>query len=310
MVGGGESSRRNRLGLRRADRARSASLLGLVIVLASTCSAVPSPNGSAANLNADVNTNAASTEHRSDQTAPHSSDVADFGSDDSVSRGAAVQVAPARAPHEAWSDPIRDTGNVDSSATSVAIPGRYAEHRLQIELVISSEATGISTSDFVSSVLGILNDDRGWPAAGFTFVYNPESDFRLVLAEGDRVDEICWPLRTLGWLSCRNGSTIALNANRWREATSDWDAALTDYRSYLLNHEVGHLLGFGHPARPCADQTGSTGPVGPAADSAIADATASVMAQQTKGLAGCTGNGWPLATEIDRALTRPIVIGG
>lgn len=298
MVGGGESSRRNRLGLRRADRARNASLLGLLIILASTCSAVPSPNGSAANLNADVNTNAASTEHRSDQTAPYGSSLG------------AQAASPARAPQVAGSDQLRDASPSDPSATRVAIPGRYAGHRLQIELVISSEATGISTSDFISSVLGILNDDRGWPAAGFTFVYNPESDFRLVLAEGDRVDEICWPLRTLGWLSCRNGSTIALNANRWREATSDWDAALTDYRSYLLNHEVGHLLGFGHPARPCADQTGSTGPVGPAADSAIADATASVMAQQTKGLAGCTGNGWPLATEIDRALTRPIVIGG
>lgn len=289
-------------------------------MLASTCSAVPSPNGSASGISTDIRTDvstdaaaadAAAGEHGNDQTAPHGSDVAGFGNDDSATPVAPVQAAsPARAQQATGPDPVRAMGSSDPSATQVSSPGRYNESSLQIELAVLSEVNGISTAEFVSSVLGILNDDRGWPAAGFTFVSNSESDFRIVLAEGDRVDEICWPLRTLGRLSCRNGSTIALNADRWREATDDWDSALGDYRSYLVNHEIGHLLGFGHPTQPCVSPTARLDSNALDSNDTNTITRALVMAQQTKGLAGCTGNGWPLATEIEAALTRPIIIGG
>ncbi len=137
----------------------------------------------------------------------------------------------------------------------------------------------------------ILTDPRGWGQAGFSFVHDDTSEFRVVLADGPVVDELCFPLTTRSRVSCQNGTTVALNADRWRTAVPHWDAEVSDYRGYLVNHEVGHLLGQRHPVPRCP----------------VAGRPAGVMEQQTAGLEGCTGNAWPRPWEIDHAAVRPVV---
>lgn len=61
--------------------------------------------------------------------------------------------------------------------------------------------------DLVSLVIETLSDDRSWIGHGAGFW--PVEDgglFTITVATPERTDELCWPLRTKGRLSCaRNG---------------------------------------------------------------------------------------------------------
>lgn len=178
-------------------------------------------------------------------------------------------------------------------ATVVGIAGAApAPAEVEVRIRIDSQVPDVDDAIFSAFVIETLNDRRSWASAGFRFVADPASDLRVVLAEPPVVDGLCAPLRTRSQVSCQNGDVVALNAERWRSTTDDWDRSDTEYRQYLVNHEVGHLVGQRHPEPRCP------APGTPAA----------VMEQQTKGLAGCLGNPWPLPWEIERASSRPAVI--
>lgn len=141
---------------------------------------------------------------------------------------------------------------------------------------------------FAATLGAVLTDGRGWVRARYRFVEDPAGPYRIVLAEGPEVDELCRPLDTMSTYSCQNGPVVALNADRWRGATPQWPADLASYRAMLVNHEAGHLLHLHHPRPQCP------GPGLPAP----------VMAQQSTELGGCLPNPWPLAWEVDLALRR------
>jgi len=123
-----------------------------------------------------------------------------------------------------------------------------------------------------------LADERGWTSRGHLLSRvgaDVSPDIRIMVASPSAVDRLCAPLLTRGRLSCRNGDLVVINAWRWSNGAAAYDGDITGYRRYLVNHETGHALGYGHEECPAP---GSAAPV---------------MLQQTKTLDGCRSNPWP-----------------
>ena len=96
-----------------------------------------------------------------------------------------------------------------------------------------------------------------------------------MLASPDTTDRLCRPLNTAGRYSCANGGMAVINAMRWLRGAPAYGNDLAGYRRYVVNHEVGHVLGRGHQQCPARG------------------ALAPVMVQQTKGVGACRPNPWP-----------------
>lgn len=133
-------------------------------------------------------------------------------------------------------------------------------------------------------ITSILNDPRGWNSITekkFLLVSEEEADFTFIFSSPDKTDELCAPLETNGIYSCRNEEEIIINYFRWENGAIDFGNDMKTYRLYLINHETGHILGWGHTGCP--------------KDGALAP----VMMQQSKTTDGCTPYGWPLYEIID-----------
>lgn len=136
----------------------------------------------------------------------------------------------------------------------------------------------VTPEEFAAGVDRILGDPRSWGADGrrsFQRVAAGEGDFRVVLASPRTTDKLCVPLTTKGTLSCAVGTLAVINVLRWQRGADDYQGQLRHYREYVINHEVGHVLGYGHAQCPGPGQR------------------APVMMQQTIGIGACRVSSWP-----------------
>lgn len=173
--------------------------------------------------------------------------------------------------------PLKSSSDGFEVITDTEVPavgrGRVITYTVEVGPDLESEANALS-----DKVAQAFADRRGWRSeVRLARVDDPTAAIvRIVLADPVTVDSLCSGAGyfTAGQYSCWNGRFAALNAMRWRHAAPGFDS-LDQYRTYQVNHEVGHALGYGHEY--------CSGP----------GATAPVMMQQTKGLLGCEANPWP-----------------
>ncbi|NES12546.1 MULTISPECIES: DUF3152 domain-containing protein [Micromonospora] len=151
-------------------------------------------------------------------------------------------------------------------------------HRYRVEV---EQGTGQDADEFAGTVDAVLGDHRSWIASGELRVRRvaeaAAADFTIYLATPATSERMCAEggLSTERYTSCRLPGRVIINLARWMEAVPDYGAPLEVYRTYVINHEVGHEFGELHQACP--------GPGAPAP----------VMQQQTYGLDGCVANAWP-----------------
>ncbi|MCX4905622.1 DUF3152 domain-containing protein [Streptomyces sp. NBC_00878] len=127
--------------------------------------------------------------------------------------------------------------------------GRKYTYRVDVE-----KGLGLDGGLFAKAVQKTLNDDRSWAHDGdrtFERVSSGKSDFVITLAS---------PGTTAFWcaksgldtkednVSCDSAATerVMINAYRWAQGAETYGDKMYPYRQMLINHEVGHRLGFGH----------------------------------------------------------------
>ncbi len=125
---------------------------------------------------------------------------------------------------------------------------------------------------FKDEVAAYLADPDGWVSQGYRFIYTSKHP--------DIFIELCHPnvLATNGCedadLSCAEmgGRHMYLNSERWVRNGSKSKLNLTNYRQYMVSHEMGHILGYDHAQCPGRDMP------------------APIMMQQTRGIGQCKPN--------------------
>jgi len=176
-------------------------------------------------------------------------------------------------------DKLKDSKNYkeESVASRKGIKKTYTYN------VVSKGNINASLADFKVKANQTLNSALGWgEIASFQEVAGA-GNFTLVLSEAKYLPSYSTGC-SASW-SCRADRYVIINQDRWLGATSAWNSAgggLRDYQHMVVNHEVGHWLGFGHSS------CGGSGQRAP------------VMQQQSINLQGCKFNPWPHASEVSQ----------
>lgn len=167
-----------------------------------------------------------------------------------------------------------------------ASPAEAAAQRVVTYEVRSLGSHGSDMGVFGDTSVEVLNDPRGWGLDGAVrFEPVPSGgQFTLWLAEASTVPSFSSGCSST--YSCRVGRNVIINEERWRANAQPFavgGGSLGEYRRYVITHEVGHWIGFGHSG------CGGPGQLAP------------VMSQQSITLGGCRPNGAPLASERSQA---------
>lgn len=161
--------------------------------------------------------------------------------------------------------------------------GELRRYRVAVESGSNEDA-----AEFALAVQTALAGPGSWVDSGRLRLQqvpgDAPRDFTVYLATARTAGRMCADggvdIRVGGrpYTSCRAPGRVIINLDRWRLSVPHFVSAgvpLAVYRTYVVNHEVGHQLGHRHERCPGAGRP------------------APVMMQQTLFLNGCRVNQWP-----------------
>jgi hypothetical protein len=177
------------------------------------------------------------------------------------------------------------SGKFDAVPGIAKAPGTGQKYTYRVDV---ERGLGLDGELFAEAVQKTLNDRRSWAHGGartFERIHSGEPDFVITLASPGTTADWCAKSgldTTVDNVSCDSAATerVMINAYRWAQGSETYgDGKIHAYRQMLINHEVGHRLGYGHVT---CDEDGDLAPV---------------MQQQTKFLEhdgiSCRANAWP-----------------
>ncbi|MEU9571263.1 DUF3152 domain-containing protein [Streptomyces massasporeus] len=180
---------------------------------------------------------------------------------------------------------LKGSGTFDAVPGIAEAPGAGQKFTYRVDV---EQGLGLDAELFAEAVQKTLNDQRSWAHNGartFERIHSGEPDFVITLASPGTTADWCAKSgldTTEDNVSCDSAATerVMINAYRWAQGSETYgDAKIHAYRQMLINHEVGHRLGYGHVT---CDKDGDLAPV---------------MQQQTKFLdhdgIHCRANAWP-----------------
>lgn len=178
---------------------------------------------------------------------------------------------------------LKGSGKFDAVPGFDKAPGKGRKYTYRVDV---EQGLGLDPSLFAEAVQKTLNDQRSWAHGGartFERISSGKPDFVITLASPGTTAEWCAKSgldTTEDNVSCDSASTerVMINAYRWAQGSTTYGDKFHSYRQMLINHEVGHRLGYGHVS---CDKDGELAPV---------------MQQQTKFLdhdgIHCRANPW------------------
>lgn len=135
-----------------------------------------------------------------------------------------------------------------------------------------------SEEEFINET---LNDPRGWASYGLTFMKDSRFvNFNLykkspmeIYERADRDEEFKKLSATFSFHDGRIPD-VYINEENWENPPDCFTGSKTEYRQYVIQHEIGHVLGQDH------EPEGEEGEL------------CHIMYQQTKGTKKCIPNPW------------------
>ncbi|MEU5140215.1 DUF3152 domain-containing protein [Streptomyces sp. NPDC021139] len=158
---------------------------------------------------------------------------------------------------------LKASGKFDAVPGIAKGPGRGEKYTYRVDI---EQGLGLDGALFADAVQKTLNDDRSWAhngARSFERIESGQPDFVITLASPGTTAEWCAKSgldTTQDNVSCDSAATqrVMINAYRWAQGAAPYGDAIHAYRQMLINHEVGHRIGYNHVT---CDKDGELAPV-------------------------------------------------